>query len=77
VCPLSPTLKPLLAALLTGVAFDSKHGVFRGACPRSQRAVDYDDGDRLRLMRIYTAPLSPLLSMHGCYNLTLFLWQGA
>jgi membrane protease YdiL (CAAX protease family) len=70
--------KPLAAALLTGIAFALEHAVFRGRLPPLSTLVWMTlTGTAYGLMRIHTGSTLTAALMHGSYNLTLFLWQGA
>ncbi len=70
--------KPLLAALLTGAAFALEHGIFRGRFPSLSTLLWITlTGTAYGLVRISTGSALAAALMHGCYNLTLLLWQGA
>jgi membrane protease YdiL (CAAX protease family) len=69
---------PFLAALLTGAAFSLEHGVFRGQWPSLSTFLTMTlTGTAYGLVRIHTQSTLTAALMHGCYNLTLFFWQGA
>ena len=70
--------KPFLAALLTGIAFSLEHGIFRGRFPPLAAFISITlTGTAYGLVRMKTQSTLTAALMHGCYNLTLFFWQGA
>jgi membrane protease YdiL (CAAX protease family) len=70
--------KPFLAALLTGIVFAFHHGIYRGRLPPPSALLSITLTDTAYgLLRIQTRSTLTAALAHGCYNLTLFLWQGA
>jgi membrane protease YdiL (CAAX protease family) len=70
--------KPLLAAFLTGIAFSLEHVLFRERFPSLSTLLSITlTGTAYGLVRIQTQSTLTAALMHGCYNLTLFFWQGA
>ena len=70
--------KPFMAALLTGIVFALYHGVYRRQLPPLSALLSITlTGTMYGLLRIRSQSTLTAALMHGCYNLTLFFWQGA
>ena len=70
--------QPFTAAFLTGIVFALSHSLYRGRLPSlSTLGWATLTGTAYGLLRIRSQSTLTAAVMHACYNLTLFVWQGA
>ena len=69
--------QPVAAAAITGAIFAVYHGLYKGVPPIDILLWITLTGTAYGLMKVRSRSTFAAALMHACYNITLFLWQGA